>query len=232
MGDPRSVALSKRPHRYDFHCHTFLSDGQEGPTDMWNEADRLGHRALAVTDHVAMNDPRPLLDRLRQEARAWEDAPLRTLVGVEITKIPPRHIAETARAARRAGAEVIIVHGETLADTVPEGTNRAAIDSGEVDILAHPGLLREEDAERAQRSGITLELSARVGHSLTNGLVAKRALAAGVPLLVDSDAHRPGDLVSFAKAAAIVAGAAIPRSGMDRVLRDAPTALLKKAGRG
>jgi len=47
------------------------------------------------------------------------------------------------RKARRLGAELVVVHGETLVEPVPPGTNRRAIEAG-ADILAHPGLITPE----------------------------------------------------------------------------------------
>jgi putative hydrolase len=90
--------------RYDFHSHTYLTDGSTSATDMWRQAEVLEHRALAITDHIGLEDPGPLLQRLRAEAVAWEDSRLVPLIGVEVTHLPPRRIAEAVRAARRAGA--------------------------------------------------------------------------------------------------------------------------------
>ncbi len=221
----------KRPQRHDFHAHTYLTDGELSATDMWRHADRLEHRTLAITDHVAMEDPRPLLERLHAEARAWEGAPLVTLVGVEISMVPPRRIAEVARAARQAGAEIVIVHGETPVEPVPIGTNRAAIEAPEVDLLAHPGLLTEADAELARAHETVLELSARRGHSLANGLVAQRALAAKADLVVDSDAHTAEQLVPFGFARSIATGAGLSPSQVEGALGDAPRRLLKRCGK-
>lgn len=227
-----SPPLASRPYRYDFHSHTYLTDGTASASDMWRHADLLGHRALAVTDHVSVEDPAPLLQRLRQEAKAWEGEALVTLVGVEITLVPPRRIADVARAARRAGAEIVIVHGETLAEPVEPGTNRAAIECPEVDLLAHPGLLTSADAALARDHGTVLELSGRRGHSLANGHVAQTAAAAGVDMVVDSDAHRPDELLSYEQAQRIAAGAGVTAADLQRSLRDAPGRLLKRCGKG
>ncbi|HKS59401.1 MAG TPA: histidinol phosphate phosphatase domain-containing protein, partial [Thermoplasmata archaeon] len=163
-----------------------MTDGQNSATDLWHEAELLGHAALAVTDHVGLNDPRPLLERLRSEARGWEGSGMVTLVGVEVTHVRPDKIAGVVRAARRAGAEIVLVHGETLAEHVLPGTNRAALETGEVDVLAHPGLLSIEDAELARAQGTLLEISSRPGHSLANGLVVRRAIEVGARMVVDS----------------------------------------------
>lgn len=226
-----SLPAAERPHRYDFHAHTYLTDGQLSPTDMWRHADRLLHRALALTDHVALEDPKPLLDRLHAEARAWEGSPLLTVVGVEISMVPPRRIADVARAARRAGAEIVIVHGETPVEPVPAGTNRAAIEAPEVDLLAHPGLLTEAEAELAHAHETVLELSARRGHSLANGHVAQRALAAKADLVVDSDAHHADQLVSFEFARTLAAGAGLSEQGVASAIAEAPRRLLARLGK-
>lgn len=216
------------PRRADFHSHSYLSDGETSPTDMWSEAQSLAHRALALTDHLSLEDPRPLLDRLHREAGAWEESDFRPVVGVELTKIPPRRIAEVARASRAAGAEIVIVHGETIVENVPAGTNRAALESGEVDVLAHPGLLDPKDAELARTNSVVLEISARQGHSLCNGHVVRLALEAGADLVVDSDAHDIGQLITFDMARRIALGAGVPRTQLERVLLTTPSELLRK----
>jgi histidinol phosphatase-like PHP family hydrolase len=228
---PQRAAGSARD-RYDFHCHTFLTDGRASATDMWYEADRLGHKALAVTDHVALDDPQPLLDRLRREAKAWEGEDLTTLVGVEVTMVPPRRIPEVVRAARRAGAEVVIVHGETMANVVPIGTNRASVELNDVDILAHPGFITVEEAELAKAHDVILEISARNLHMTTNGHVARTALEVGNDLVVDSDAHAIEQLVPSHLARQVARGAGVPESSVGRVLRETPIRLLKRCGKG
>jgi putative hydrolase len=228
---PSNGPETGRRERFDFHSHTFLTDGSASATDMWSEADQLGHRALAVTDHVALDDPKPLLDRLRQEASGWEGQELTTLIGVEVTMIPPRKIPEVVRAARRAGAEIVIVHGETPANPVPLGTNRAAVELDDVDILAHPGFLTVEEAELAKAHDVILEISARALHMITNGHVVRTALEVGNDLVVDSDAHATDQLVSAHHAGQVARGAGVPESTVMRVLRDTPQRLLKRCGK-
>jgi putative hydrolase len=216
------------PRRVDFHSHSYLSDGETSATDMWYEAESLAHRALALTDHLSMEDPKPMLDRLHREAKAWERTAFLPIVGVELTKVPPRRIAEAARAARKAGAEIVIVHGETIVENVPKGTNHAALESGLVDVLAHPGLLDPRDAILAKENSVVLEISGRRGHSLCNGHVARLALAAGAELVVDSDAHDPEQLIRMEMARKIAIGAGVPEDVLERVLVTTPAALVKR----
>ncbi|MGA7923336.1 MAG: histidinol phosphate phosphatase domain-containing protein [Thermoplasmata archaeon] len=224
--------LDERPERYDFHAHTYCTDGEASATDMWWAAEHLAHRALAITDHVGFEDPKPLLTRLHEEARAWEDQPMKTLVGVEITDVLPHKIAEAVRRARTSGAQIVIVHGESIVHNVPPGTNRAALENGDVDVLAHPGLLTPQEAELAHAHDTILELSGRAGHSLTNGHVARLALEAHVGLVVDSDAHTTHDLIPFRMAEMLAQGAGLPDREVRRTLAETPRALLRRCGRG
>ncbi len=215
--------------RADFHSHSFLTDGDTSPTEMWNEAVALGHRALALTDHLSLDDPKPLLDRLHREAAAWDGTRFLPLVGVELTKLPARRIADVARASRRAGAEIVIVHGETIVENVPAGTNHATVECGEIDVLAHPGILAARDAELAKANSVALEISARRGHSLCNGRVVRLALEAGADLVVDSDAHAADELITLETARRIARGAGVPEKELERVLVETPSRVIRKA---
>ena len=136
-----------------------------------------------------------------------------------------------ARRAAEAGAELVAVHGETIAEPVAAGTNRAALGSDYVHALVHPGLLSPELAQLAQRNGKWLELSARRGHSLTNGHVAALARASGTRLLVNSDAHAPGDLLSEPLARRIARGAGLNADETETIVSDNPLELLRQLGR-
>ena len=52
----------------------------------------------------------------------------------------------------------MILHGETICEPVALGTNRAGIEAG-VDILAHPGLISEEEVRMAAGNGVHLEVT-------------------------------------------------------------------------
>jgi putative hydrolase len=128
------------------------------------------------------------------------------IAGIELTHVPPSKIAPLAGEARALGAGIIVVHGETIVEPVAPGTNKAALDA-DIDILAHPGLISEEDALTAAQKGIFLEISTRKGHSLTNGHVLKMARLCGASLIINTDSHGPQDLVSKEMAARIAKGA-------------------------
>jgi putative hydrolase len=214
---------------YDFHTHSFFSDGVLLPSELIRRAHAKGYGVIAVTDHAGPGNVEEVVDALRRECevvnRYWS---ITALPGVELTHIPAASIPEAARRARVAGAAVVNVHGETVVEPVEPGTNRAAIDCEEVDVLAHPGMLTPEEAARAAARGCFIEVSARRGHGFANGHVVRTALAAGAALLLNSDAHEPGDLLSPEFARAVLLGAALPESELPTVLELNPGRLLQR----
>jgi len=180
----------------DLHTHTTFSDGELIPAELARRAAKAGYKGLAVTDHADPSNMSFILENLLRFAReAGPYLDLNLAVGVELTHVPPPLIPGLITQARRMGAMLVVVHGETIAEPVLRGTNLAAIEGG-ADVLAHPGLITPEDAQLAAQNGVFLEITTRKGHSLTNGHVAAMARAHGARLVINNDAHAPGDLVS------------------------------------
>ncbi|MDP2727482.1 MAG: histidinol phosphate phosphatase domain-containing protein, partial [Dehalococcoidia bacterium] len=100
----------------------------------------------------------------------------------------------------------------------------------DVDILAHPGLLTPEEARLAAANGIFLEISARKGHCLGNGRVAKLARVAGARLLVNSDTHDPEDLLTDEFRLSVALGAGMERQEIQEELPASIEALLDRLG--
>lgn len=214
----------------DLHTHTLFSDGELLPAELVQRAARLGHRAIALTDHVDMSNLDFVLPRLLQVvAQLNPHHHLTALAGVEITHVPPDAIPSLVVQARELGAQVVVVHGETLAEPVARGTNRAALEAG-CDILAHPGLLEPEEAELAARKGVLLEISARKGHCLGNGRVARLALAAGAKLTINTDAHAPGDLINQDQARRVALGAGLEPEQVEAAFQNARSFVARATG--
>ncbi|WP_027192512.1 histidinol phosphate phosphatase domain-containing protein [Fundidesulfovibrio putealis] len=180
----------------DLHTHTTFSDGELIPAELARRAAKAGYKGLAITDHA---DPSNMYLIIENLLRFAEDTgphlDVNLAVGVELTHIPPALIPGLITEARRAGAQLVVVHGETIVEPVLRGTNLAAIEGG-ADVLAHPGLITIEEAGLAAERGVHLEITTRKGHSLTNGHVAVMARTCGAKLVINNDAHAPGDLVS------------------------------------
>ena len=214
---------------YDFHTHTFLSDGVLSPIELIRRAHHIGYRAMAVTDHVGPGNLEHVLKVLVTDCRsATERWDILALPGVEITHVPKEDIDLLAREARAMGAKVVNVHGETVTEPVEPGTNLAAVSSSYVDILAHPGLITPEEAGIASRNGVFLEVSARKGHAFANGHVVQTARQAGAAMVLDSDAHEPGDLLTRDFALSVARGAGLDEDAAESLLEDAPRDLLAR----
>jgi putative hydrolase len=193
----------------DLHTHTFFSDGALIPSELVRRVGAAGYAALAITDHADSSNLDHLVPSMVRVAEDLNKAQaVRVIPGVELTHVPPEMIASLVQKARDLGAKLVVIHGETIVEPVASGTNRAGLDAG-ADIIAHPGLLHVEEARLAARKGILLEITARKGHSLTNGHVAKVALETGASLVLNSDGHAPGDFLSEALAPKVVQGAGL-----------------------
>ncbi len=193
----------------DLHTHSLMSDGALLPAELVRRAEVAGCRYVALTDHAdasVLEDMVPRIAELcRQLNRRWR---IRALPGVELTHNPPEDIPDLARRARELGAVLVLVHGETIVEPVPPGTNRAAIEAG-VDILAHPGLISRDECRLAAQRGVLLEVTTRRGHAYTNGYLVALARETGARLIINTDAHEPGDLMGRAKAEGIARGAGL-----------------------
>ena len=230
VGSPLSM-LSSGAMIYDFHTHTYLSDGVLSPIELIRRAHVRDYGVIAVTDHVGLGDQerviKTLLEECRRASEAWG---IVALAGVEITHVPKGLIGEAAQRARDLGAQIVLVHGETIVEPVEPGSNLAALESPDVDILAHPGLITEEEAALAAERGVFLEISARRGHSLANGRVALVGLQGGARLLLDSDAHQPEDLLTADLAGRVARGAGLSGDETATLLESNPLKLLGRYG--
>ncbi len=193
----------------DLHTHSLFSDGELLPSELWRRAQVLKYRFLGITDHVDASNFEMVFARLQAAAQSLNgSAPPYLIPGLEFTHLPPALIGPLTAQARALGVPLIVVHGETLAEPVAPGTNRAALEA-DINILAHPGLITREEAALAQERGIFLEISARKGHALANGHVAQIARETGASLILNTDFHSPGDLIPRWHAERIARGAGL-----------------------
>jgi putative hydrolase len=205
----------------DLHTHSLFSDGELLPSELVRRASVIGCQAVAITDHADSSNLDWVIPRIVRvcgdlNAR-WK---IRAIPGVELTHLPPDLIASSITQARALGAQIVIVHGETVVEPVPPGTNQQAIVAG-VDILAHPGLIAEEDVALAKRKGVFLEITSRKGHSLTNGHVARLAQKIGALLVLNTDTHAPEDLISRETALKIALGAGLDTKDFEKMRENA-----------
>jgi putative hydrolase len=214
---------------YDFHTHTFHSDGVLSPVELIRRALVQGYSAIGITDHVAVGSLARLIKEVSEDctlARTYWD--ILAIPGVEITHVPPPAISATAKRAKELGACLVIVHGESSVEPVEKGTNLAAVQSPYVDILAHPGLLTPEEASFAAQNNIFVELTTRKGHSATNSHVASVSQKLKARLLVSSDAHSEHDLLTPALVKSILGQSKVNQQQYEQIIDHNPLLLIEK----
>ncbi|MFA5780203.1 MAG: histidinol phosphate phosphatase domain-containing protein [Elusimicrobiota bacterium] len=205
----------------DLHTHTFFSDGDLIPSELVCRAKNAGYKTIALTDHCDFSNMDFVIrqiTRITDELRRYYK--INVIVGCEITYIPPGLISKAVKQARKLGAKIVVVHGESPVEPVPKGTNKAAILS-RCDILAHPGYITEEDVKLAKKNNVLLEITTRNGHRIGNPHVAKLAKKIGAKLVMDTDTHEPEDLLNEKKIKDVLKKAKLTQSDFAEMQKNA-----------
>ena len=212
----------------DLHMHSFLSDGVLTPSELARRCDAIGFTAIAITDHVDSSNIETVVPQIVNACndinKHWK---IKTIPGFEITHTPVEIIGDLVKKGRALGAKIALLHGETVVEPVIKGTNHAGL-LADIDILAHPGVIDEEDAKIAAEKNIYLEISGRKGHSFTNGHVVKTAQKTGAPLIFNTDTHAPGDLMSKEMAELVLIGSGLSKREIETVFQNAQKLVEKK----
>jgi putative hydrolase len=211
----------------DLHTHSLFSDGELIPSELIRRAQVTGYKAIAITDHVDSSNIDMVIPKIVSTIKKLRGfISIEVIPGAEITHVPPQLISDLVKEARHLGAKLVLVHGETIVEPVAQGTNKAAIEAN-ADILAHPGIISEQDLLLAKEKGVTLEITSRKGHSLSNGYVAKEAIRFGVPLCINTDAHSPSDLITKETAITILRASGIEGNRIDSIFEHSKSLLEK-----
>jgi histidinol phosphatase-like PHP family hydrolase len=220
-----------RARRCDFHTHTTLSDGELLPMELIRRAAAKDHRAIALTDHTSFSNLEFVIGAVTRDCKKADAWGIEAIPGVELTHVPVRYIDDAVRKSRKAGAEIIVIHGETPVEPVEKGTDHEAVSNPDVDILAHPGMISIDDVELAAKNDVYLEITCRKGHSLANGHVAALAREAKAKLVINTDAHSPEELSTMEFANTVARGASMTPEEVRSALVTIPEELLKRLRR-
>ena len=229
--------------RGDLHCHTIASDGRSTVEGMAAAARERGYEFLAITDHSATHgfgkDVSPdALRRHIEHIRAVDASfgdDFRLLAGSEVNVLPDGALDYDDELLSELDWVIASLHSSFRMGE-KEMTERMvrAIEHPLVDAIGHPtGRLidrREPYAldldrvfEAAARTGTFLEINGNPDRRDLSETNARRAVEAGVTLVLDSDAHGPEILPSIGYAVATARRAWV---GPDRVANARPWAEL------
>jgi putative hydrolase len=213
----------------DCHSHSDWSDGGSPIREMAQAARQLGHAYWALTDH----SPRLTVahglneERLRQQLAIVEQlneelSPFRILTGIEVDILEDGSLDQDEDLLAELDVVVASVHSK-LRMEAPAMTARLlrAIESPHTDILGHctgrivVGRGRPQstfDAEAVftacARTGTAVEINSRPERLDPPQDLLSLALSLGCLMVVDTDAHAPGQLEwqSFGCEKAVAAG--------------------------
>lgn len=215
----------------DLHTHTLLSDGSLIASELVRRAWVKGYKAIGLADHADHSNIDFVLPRLIKVSKVLnKNWPIKVIPGVEITHAPVKEIKGLVKYARKNGAKIVIVHGETVSEPVIPGTNRAAIEC-KPDILSHPGLLDEKDALLAKKNNVYIEITTRSGHSETNRHVRDVTRAAKAKIVLNSDTHGPEDLISDTLAESFLQSLGFVPSEIKDIFRNSEMLIKKICGK-
>jgi len=216
---------------YNLHCHSLLSDGALLPSELAMRHLASGYKVIAITDHADYSNIEFVVKSILGFAKAWpRNLGIQVLPGIELTHIPPIQFKPLTKYARAKGVKIIIGHGESPVEPVIKGSNRQALLAG-VDILAHPGLIADEDIMLAIEKNIFLEITSRHGHSDTNQHVAANALRLGANLIINTDAHAPADIITPEELKNIGINAGLSQNDIEKIYASEKIFLKKKGAR-
>ncbi|MFA5085410.1 MAG: histidinol phosphate phosphatase domain-containing protein [Candidatus Omnitrophota bacterium] len=204
----------------DLHTHTLLSDGELLPSELVRRAQVKGYKAIALTDHVDSSNIDFVLPRIVKVSEVLnKDWEIFVIPGVEVTHAPLKEIPVLVKYARKNGAKIVVVHGETVSEPVIPGTNRCAIEAG-CDILAHPGNITDDDMALAAKRGVLLEITTRSSHSPANGHVIALAKRFGAKMVLDNDSHSPDDLITAEGARVFLTNLGLNSDEINQIFRN------------
>src|SRR5262245_45566672 len=195
--------------RGDLHMHSTWSDGRDSITHMVLTSRQLGYEYVAITDHsvrswasrklLSLEVPlqREEIDTVRSHASGIE-----ILHGVEVDIMPDGSLDFDDDTL--AGFDIVLASlhdangqdGRRLTDRYLQAMRHPL-----VNVITHPANRSpamsdgyELDFDRlfevAVDTGTAMEIDGAPGHLDMDGRVARRAAAAGVTIVVNSDCHR------------------------------------------
>ncbi|MGE3844689.1 MAG: PHP domain-containing protein [Vicinamibacterales bacterium] len=205
--EPEPRLIAREDIRGDLHVHTLWSDGRDSVESMVRTAQRLGYEYVAITDHSQRAAASRVLtiERLERQLdeieRVQSRVAIRVLRGAEVDILPDGSLDFPDWLLERL--DIVLASLHDPAGQPPDRLLQrylSAMAHPRVNIITHPanrlvgrddGYALDFDAlfEAAVRTGTVLEVDGGPAHLDMDGALARRAVAAGVIVSVDSDCH-------------------------------------------
>ncbi len=197
--------------RGDLHCHTTASDGKASIEAMGRAAHQAGYEYLAITDHsasVAVRiDASQLHDhiaRIRELSGTDAVGGVTLLAGSEVNILPDGSLDYDDETLAELDWVVASVHSSFHMDSAAMTARIVrAISNPLVDVIGHLSGRKIERrppyhfdfsaiVEAAVEAGTMLEINSSPDRRDMDDVHARAAAAAGIPVVIDCDAHRVG----------------------------------------
>lgn len=195
--------------RGDLHMHSTWSDGRDSIDDMVQAAEEIGYEYVAMTDHSerAMAARNLSVDDVARQRDEVEEVrqrhpSIQILWGVEVDIMQDGSLDFDDRTLSQFDIVLASLH-DHAGQEPPALLARylGAVRHPLVNVITHPahrspGYSEGYDLDfdrlfaAAQETGTALEIDGAPGHLDLDGLLARRAAAAGVTVTIDSDCHR------------------------------------------
>jgi DNA polymerase (family 10) len=195
--------------RGDLHMHSTWSDGRDSIEEMVQAAQQIGYEYVAITDHSERSPSSRSLARAdvatqRQEVDAVRAGAGRIVVlwGIEVDIMRDGSLDFDDETL--SGFDIVLASLHDAGGQEPgELTERylKAMANPYVNLITHPagrspGYSSGHDLDfdrlfaAAVATGTAMEIDGAPGHLDMDGTIARRAVAAGVTVAIDSDGHR------------------------------------------
>ena len=197
--------------RGDLHCHTTASDGTASIEEMARAARAAGYQYLAITDHSAVVGSRmdatalrDHVERIRELSGSDAVDGVTLLAGSEVNILPDGSMDYDDDVLAALDWVVASVHSSFQMDSdAMTARILSAVANPLVDVIGHlSGRKIERRApyafhfptivEAATASHTMLEINASPDRRDIDDVHARAAAAAGIPIVIDCDAHRTG----------------------------------------
>lgn len=219
-GEVEAAMAGKLPHlieygdvKGDLQMHTKWSDGANTIEEMVEEARKMGHEFIAITDHVGSlkiaggMDEDEIRKQMREVGKVNEKYDdIHVFYGVEVNIMKDGSLDMGKSVLKDVDVVVAGIHsGLRMPEEEMTARMIKAMESGVVNIIAHPTgriIQRREgiklDFEKvfdaAKENGVVMEINAQPARLDLNDVHVKRAVEKGLKLSIGTDAHNLSNL--------------------------------------